>query len=147
MLKLFYVLACYAACTASLVEGASAQTALQRRLDNAFKASRAVGKPEKQRPAPKKSSPLDKQAADLEAFYLRKMLEQAFPDGKDSDLYGGGQGNDFYRSMYIDDLAKSWSDRGGIGLRRRIVNEYTQGKASYGERTPGNARLLMERGR
>ena len=146
-LKLSYLLACYACIIGANAAFAAPPTELQKRLDAAYKATLDRQPGDDALAVNKTPSALDKKAQELESFYIRKMLEQAFPEGEESGLYGGGEGDAFFRSMYIDNLAESWTESGGIGLRERIVKEYTKRNGAYGERTPGNARLLMEGGR
>jgi flagellar protein FlgJ len=63
------------------------------------------------------------QAKQYEVVLMAKMLEQAVPDGKNSMLFGGGHGSDIYRSMVIEEYAKSMVDDGGFGLTGQIAKE------------------------
>lgn len=61
------------------------------------------------------------QAKDLEAVLISQMIEPMFPDGEESGLFGGGDGNSIYRSMMIQEYGKMMSNSGGIGLAKNIA--------------------------
>jgi hypothetical protein len=63
------------------------------------------------------------EAKQYEVILVSKMLEEAVPKGGDSMLFGGGHGNDIYRSMMIEEYAKSMVDGGGLGLAEQIAKE------------------------
>ncbi len=72
----------------------------------------------------KKTSKLHKQAKELEAVLLSKMIEPMFPDGEDSDIYGGGHGSDIFRSMMIDEYGRTMVEAGGIGIAGSIEKDF-----------------------
>jgi flagellar protein FlgJ len=69
------------------------------------------------------SDRLQKEAVELEAVLLSKMIDPMFPDGKESGLYGGGHGSDIYRQMVIDQYARTMAENGGIGLSGSIKKD------------------------
>lgn len=71
---------------------------------------------------------ITKQSKDLEAVLLSTMIEPMFPDGKHSDLYGGGMGSDIFRTMLIQEYGKTFADAGGIGLAKNIEKEVRRHK-------------------
>lgn len=63
------------------------------------------------------------QAKQYEIVFVAKMLEQAVPKGEEGMLFGGGHGNDIYRSMMIEQYAEAMVDDGGLGLTDQLAKE------------------------
>jgi Rod binding domain-containing protein len=66
---------------------------------------------------------IHKKAKELEAVFLAKMIEPMFPEGKESDLYGGGVGSDIFRAMMIQQYGQTLENAGGIGLAKGIEKQ------------------------
>lgn len=66
---------------------------------------------------------LKKAAKEFESYfisYLLKVMRESIP--KDS-LFGGGKGEEMYRSFQDEELAKKMVDSGGIGLTEIIMRD------------------------
>ncbi len=70
------------------------------------------------------ASPLKAMAEDFETVFLSSMFGQmtALLDG-DGPLGGQGAGGDAWRAMLTDELAKSVSRSGGVGIARSVHAE------------------------
>lgn len=77
----------------------------------------ATGLPPKQPAAPPGSA---KAAQDFEAMFLSQMLQQMFTGIRSDGLFGGGQGEEMFRSLLIDEYGKDMAKRGGIGIAGAI---------------------------
>lgn len=64
-----------------------------------------------------------KKAKELEGVFLSVMMEPMFPEGKDSDLYGGHTGSGVFRTLMVQEYGKILSDAGGIGLAKEIEKQ------------------------
>jgi len=62
-------------------------------------------------------------AKEFEAMVLATMLEPMFAGIKADGLFGGGQSEKIYRSMLVQEYAKSISSKGGIGLADSVHRE------------------------
>ena len=69
------------------------------------------------------SKKIHEQAVELESVLISKMIEPMFPDGKESDLYGGGHGSDIFRQMMIDEYARNLAQSNGLGLAQNIERD------------------------
>ena len=65
---------------------------------------------------------IHKTATDFEASFLQVMLGQMF-DTVDTGSFGGGAGEDAFKSFLGESFAKSMAQRGGIGLAKDVTRE------------------------
>lgn len=108
----------------------------EARVTGRFRAERLSPEAE----AREKRERLEQQARDLEAVYLQKILDEAFPDGEDSGLYGDTAATGVYRHMFIEQAAKQWAEDGGGGLSERLLRDLTR-EGDTGQATRGEARF------
>jgi hypothetical protein len=73
---------------------------------------------------------ITKKSKELEGVFLSVMIEPMFPEGKESNLYGGGQGNGVFRSMMIQQYGKIFADAGGVGLSDGIEKQFRKKQAA-----------------
>ncbi len=66
---------------------------------------------------------VDKVAKDFEAMFISQMLQSMFKDVKTDPVLGGGQSEEVFRSMLIDQYGKEMSQNGGLGLAPHIKAE------------------------
>jgi Rod binding domain-containing protein len=59
----------------------------------------------------------------FEASFLSSMLQEMFAGLETSGPFGGGQGEEMFRSMMIDQYAKGLTARGGFGLAASMQAE------------------------
>jgi Rod binding domain-containing protein len=62
-------------------------------------------------------------AQDFEASFLSVMFNQMFEGVSTAAPFGGGQGEEAFRSFLTEAMAKSMVQKGGIGLSSQITHE------------------------
>lgn len=65
---------------------------------------------------------IHKTATDFEASFLQVMLGQMF-DSVDAGAFGGGEGEDAFKSFLTDAFAQSMAKGGGVGLSKDLTRE------------------------
>ena len=77
-------------------------------------------------PQPAKTSDLDKARAaakEFEAVFLSQMLQHMFAGIKTDKVFGGGPGEDIYRSMMVEEYGKVLAQSGGVGITDAVMRE------------------------
>jgi len=69
-----------------------------------------------------KRAHIDKSAKEYEGAFLSIMLGQMM-SGVKTSTFGGGEGEDAFKSFLTDAMAKSMVKHGGVGLSRSLSNE------------------------
>lgn len=64
-----------------------------------------------------------KTAQDFEAVFLSQMMKPMFEGIKADDTFGGGQAEDMYRSLMVEEYGKSIAKSGGIGIADSVMRE------------------------
>jgi peptidoglycan hydrolase FlgJ len=65
-----------------------------------------------------------KQAAqDFEAQFLSQMVQHMFTGIKSDSMFGGGQGEEMFRSMMYDEYGKILARHGGVGIAAAVERE------------------------
>lgn len=62
-------------------------------------------------------------AEKYEAFFLSQVLQPMFANIKTAEPFGGGVGEDMWRSLQVDEYGKALAANGGIGLADGIMRE------------------------
>ena len=62
-------------------------------------------------------------ARDFEASFLSIMMQQMFAGLKTDGPFGGGAGEEMFRSVLTDAMAKQMSRAGGIGIAPTVERE------------------------
>lgn len=62
-------------------------------------------------------------AEDFEAFFLTQMFEHMFAGVEPDAMFGGGEGEQVYRSMLFQEYGKAVARQGGIGLADMVQKE------------------------
>ncbi len=62
----------------------------------------------------------DKAANEFEAMFIGQFLGSMFKDVPTNGITGGGQGEEMFRSLLIDQYAQSIQKQGGIGLAASV---------------------------
>lgn len=78
--------------------------------------------------APNVGKNLDVQQArkvsqEFEAVFLSQMLQPMFANIKAEEPFGGGPGDEVWRSMQVDEIGKAMARSGGIGLADSIYQQ------------------------
>jgi peptidoglycan hydrolase FlgJ len=63
-----------------------------------------------------------KAAADFETFFASQMLDQMFSGLKTDAMFGGGHGEEMFRSVLLDAYAKQIGARGSLGVAKQVMN-------------------------
>lgn len=62
-------------------------------------------------------------AEEFEAMFLSQMLNHMFAGIETNEMFGGGHGEDVYKSMMVDEYAKVIARTGGIGVADHVKAE------------------------
>ncbi len=62
-------------------------------------------------------------AQEYEGFFLSQVLQPMFASIKAVEPFGGGTGEDMWRSLQVDEYGKAIAASGGIGLADGIMRE------------------------
>lgn len=69
---------------------------------------------------------LTQAAQDFEGFFLSQMLQPMFKGLEADPLFGGGQGEQAWKSMLIDEYAKEIAASGGVGIADQVMKAMLQ---------------------
>ena len=59
-------------------------------------------------------------AIEFEAFFVARMLDQMFAGVRSDGAFGGGNAEQVYRSMMVDEFGKKVSGSGGFGIAEAV---------------------------
>jgi Rod binding domain-containing protein len=62
-------------------------------------------------------------AQQFEGVFISQMLSQMFEGVQADPNFGGGQGEDMFHSMMVDEYGKQLAAQGGIGLSSALTRE------------------------
>jgi Rod binding domain-containing protein len=62
-------------------------------------------------------------AGEFEHMFLAQMLQPMFAGISTTAPFGGGQGEEMFKPMLIDEYAKAMSSRGGVGVKQAVLKE------------------------
>jgi len=62
-------------------------------------------------------------AEDFEAFFLAQMFEHMFSGIEPDAMFGGGEGEQVFRSMMFQEYGKAVAKQGGIGISDLVQKE------------------------
>ena len=62
-------------------------------------------------------------AKEFEAVFLSQMLQHMFAGIKTNNVFGGGPGEDMYRSMMVNEYGKVLAQSGGVGVTDAVMRE------------------------
>ena len=65
----------------------------------------------------------ERAAKEFEAVFLAQMLAPMFAGLGDDPLFSGGPGEAIFKSLLIDEYAKSMAEAGGLGLNSAVLRE------------------------
>ena len=72
---------------------------------------------------PAKAAAVKKAAKDFEAMFMSSMLESMTAGVKPDKMFGGGQGEQMYRSMLNQEYGKAIASTGTLGIADAIERE------------------------
>lgn len=67
-----------------------------------------------------------KRAIEFEAVYLAQMLQPMFDDLKAEEPFGGGFGEDVWRSQQVQEYGKAIAESGGVGIADAVARQLIQ---------------------
>ncbi len=62
-------------------------------------------------------------AEDFEAFFLGKVLQPMFANTAAEKPFGGGDGEEIWRSMQVQEYGKAMAANGGVGIADAVLKE------------------------
>ncbi len=68
---------------------------------------------------------------EFEALFLSQMIEHMWAGIETDGLFGGGNAEKIFRSFAIEEYAKSFSERGGIGISDAVQRSLLQMQEAY----------------
>lgn len=74
-------------------------------------------------PRASEAQSLDDAAQDFEAVFIAEMVKPMFEGLETSPPFGGGKGEEIFRSLLIQEYGKSIAKQGGIGLADAVKAE------------------------
>jgi Rod binding domain-containing protein len=78
----------------------------------------------------KSTEQLKQAAQDFEAFFLSQMLQPMFKTVETDEMFGGGQGEDMWKSLMVDEYAKQIAKTGGVGIADQVMEVMIQAQES-----------------
>ncbi len=72
---------------------------------------------------PMASDEVRRVAEEFEAVFISQMLAPMFEGLETDPLFGGGPGEDMYRSMLVEEYGKAIARSGGIGISDAVQRE------------------------
>ena len=72
-----------------------------------------------------------KVAEDFEAFFLGQMLQPMFKSLNVEPPFGGGNAEEVWRSMMVDEMGKAMAKAGGIGIASTVKREILRMQESH----------------
>ncbi len=62
-------------------------------------------------------------AQSFESVFLSQMFSQMFQDVGTDSLFGGGHGEEMFRSLMLDEYAKQVAKKGGLGIADSVMRQ------------------------
>ncbi len=82
-------------------------------------------------------------AEDFEGLFLGQMLEHLFSGLETNEMFGGGDAEDIYKSMMMEEYGKMMAKSGGIGVASHVMRQMLQQQEiSSNEKTVNQAPTL-----
>jgi Rod binding domain-containing protein len=60
-------------------------------------------------------------AQNFESVFLSQMFSQMFDGVKTDTMFGGGEGEEMFRSLLLDEYAKQVAKKGGVGIADAVM--------------------------
>jgi flagellar protein FlgJ len=86
------------------------------------------------------------QAEELEGVFLNMLTKQMFSGLKPDENFGGGFGEETWRSMQAEQLANSMAQGGGVGIADQLMGEMIALQAAANASTPTSPTRLSGTG-
>ncbi len=87
--------------------------------------------------SPRADAKLDAAAHDFEAMFISEMLKPMVESVEIDDMFGGGKGEEVFRSMMTEEYGKLLAKSGGIGLASPVKQALLAAQAkAHNEQKP-----------
>ncbi|MBE7732103.1 rod-binding protein [Devosia faecipullorum] len=73
--------------------------------------------------SPQQMQRLRAQAEEMEGVFLNMLTKQMFSGLKSDENFGGGFGEETWRSMQAEELANTMARNGGVGIADQLLGE------------------------
>ena len=73
--------------------------------------------------APRNLAAIDKAAQDFEAHFASEFLESMFSSIEADPLFGGGEGENVFRSFLLQEYGKALAANGSLGISNLVRQE------------------------
>ena len=70
-------------------------------------------------------------ARDFETMVISQMLQPMFEGQKADSLFGGGVGEDAFKSIFVDSVAQQVTQHGGLGISAQVQAEHIKLQSSH----------------
>ena len=70
---------------------------------------------------PAKMDKITHAAKEFEAVFISQMMSHMFESVEVDPMFGGGQGEEMFRSMMVEEYGKQLSAAGGIGIAEQVT--------------------------
>ena len=70
-------------------------------------------------------------AQNFEAQFLSQMVEHMFTGIKSDGMFGGGQGEEMFRSMMYDEFGKILARNGGVGIAAAVQRDLLKAQEAH----------------
>lgn len=106
----------------SAIDSSMAATMTQAR--DTYAAGRQAGLPQVTRDMSR--SQIKQAAEDFESFFLAQMFKPMFDTVETDPMFGGGPGEDVWKGMMVDQMAKQVAGNGGLGIADDVMKVMIQ---------------------
>ncbi len=86
--------------------------------------------------SPQKMAEIEKTAKDFEAVFISEMMKPMIESVAVSEDFGGGQGEEMFRGMMIQEYGKIASAKGGFGLADHVKAQMIRLELGQDKTTP-----------
>jgi Rod binding domain-containing protein len=76
-----------------------------------------------------KADKMDASAKEFEAVFIAQMLKPMFETVETNEMFGGGNAENIYKSMMVDEYGKIIAEQGGIGLADALKSQLIEMQA------------------
>lgn len=90
---------------------------------------------------PQQTLRIRQQAEEMEGVFLNMLTKEMFAGIKSDENFGGGFGEETWRSMQSEQLANSMAQNGGLGIADQLMGEMIALQAAANASTTNPTRL------
>jgi Rod binding domain-containing protein len=83
---------------------------------------------------PARRGQIAKAASEFESMFVAQMVGHMFEGVEVDETFGGGQGEEMFRSMLVNEYGKQITRRGGLGIADQVYRELLRAQeGSHGQ--------------